>query len=158
MLKLRWKVDNPDGDDLNYRLAFREENEAVWRPLGGPDSAAKPSTTGTPRRCPTATTPCASSTSDERAQPRERGARVDASSRRPLLVDNRKPEVVGLEPRTTRRRPAARATTSSPITEIEFAVDGGDWQLVPPSDGIFDDCVEAFSFRLPALPRRARTR
>ena len=47
--------------------------------------------------------------------------------------------------------------TGSNITEIEFAVDGGDWQLVPPSDGIFDDRVEPFTFRLPTLPAGPHT-
>ena len=41
VIKLRWKVENPDGDELGYRLSFREENEAVWRPLGGPDPLTK---------------------------------------------------------------------------------------------------------------------
>src|SRR6185312_11966623 len=36
-VKLRWRVENPDGDELAYRLAFREQSEVVWRPLGGPD-------------------------------------------------------------------------------------------------------------------------
>ena len=41
VLKLRWKVDNLDGDELDYRLSFREQNEAVWRPLGA-DALLKP--------------------------------------------------------------------------------------------------------------------
>src|SRR6185436_3978406 len=41
VIKLRWKVENPDGDELSYRLAFRQENDAVWRPLGGPDPLTK---------------------------------------------------------------------------------------------------------------------
>ena len=41
VIKLRWKVENPDGDELDYRLAFRGENDAVWRPLGGPDPLTK---------------------------------------------------------------------------------------------------------------------
>ena len=41
LLKLRWKVENPDGDDLIYRLWFRQEGETVWRPLGGPEPLSK---------------------------------------------------------------------------------------------------------------------
>ncbi|MBC8132612.1 MAG: hypothetical protein H7X95_06495, partial [Deltaproteobacteria bacterium] len=42
---------------------------------------------------------------------------------------------------------------ASAITQIEFAVDGGDFQLVAPTDGIADDLYEPFSIHLPALPR-----
>ena len=55
-------------------------------------------------------------------------------------------------PRTIPRSRGRARDTGSNITEIEFAVDGGDWQLVPPNDGIFDDRVEPFAFQLPTLP------
>jgi len=42
VLKLRWKVENPDNDELIYRLWFRQERQPVWRPLGGPDPLSKP--------------------------------------------------------------------------------------------------------------------
>ena len=37
VVKLRWKVENPDDDELVYRLSFREEGEANWKPIGGPE-------------------------------------------------------------------------------------------------------------------------
>src|ERR1017187_8917016 len=41
-LKLRWKVENPDNDELIYKLWFRQEGDSVWRALGGPDPLGKP--------------------------------------------------------------------------------------------------------------------
>jgi hypothetical protein len=41
----------------------------------------------------------------------------------------------------------------SAITQIEYAVDGGDWQLVSPSDGIADELSEPFALQLPKLSR-----
>jgi hypothetical protein len=151
VLKLRWKVDNADGDDLNYRLAYREENEVVWRPLGGPDPLQKPEYDWNTEAIPDGNYTVRVVTSDERSRPRSEALESTFISP-PLLVDNRKPEILSLDaahyPQVTGR---ARDTGSN-ITEIEFAVDGGDWQLVPPSDGIFDDRVEPFAFQLPTLP------
>ncbi len=42
----------------------------------------------------------------------------------------------------------------SPLTSLEYAIDGGDWQLLSPADGICDDLVEAFNVKLPALRAR----
>jgi hypothetical protein len=149
VLKLRWKVENLDGDELDYRLSFREENEAVWRPLGGPDPLLKAEYDWNTEGLPDGTYVVRIVTSDERAQPRERALDSTYLSP-PVLVDNRKPEVAGLAAKypfvSGRARDAA-----SPITQIEMAVDGSDWHEVAPADGICDDLVEGFTVKLPAL-------
>jgi hypothetical protein len=149
VLKLRWKVENLDGDELDYRLSFREQNEAVWRPLGGPDALTKPELDWNTEGVPDGTYVIRIVTSDERAQPRERALDSTYFSP-PVLVDNRKPEVAGLAAKypfvSGRARDAA-----SPITQIEMAVDGAEWHEVAPADGICDDLVESFSVKLPAL-------
>ena len=33
---------------------------------------------------------------------------------------------------------------------MEYAIDGGDWQILSPADGICDDLVESFTIKLPA--------
>jgi hypothetical protein len=148
VLKLRWKVDNADGDDLDYRLAFREENDVVWRPLGGPDPLTKAEFDWNTESIPDGLYEVRVVTSDERSRPRAEALESTFVSP-PLLVDNRKPEVVGLEVRYPSVAGRARDTASN-ITDIEYSIDGGDWQLVPAADGIFDDLVEPFSFRLPS--------
>jgi hypothetical protein len=40
--------------------------------------------------------------------------------------------------------------TASPITELAYSVDGGDWQAAGPKDGVFDDLEELFAITLPA--------
>jgi sugar lactone lactonase YvrE len=149
VLKLRWKVENLDGDELDYRLSFREQNEAVWRPLGGPDALLKPELDWNTEGVPDGTYVIRIVTSDERAQPRERVLDSTYLSP-PVLVDNRKPEVAGLAAKypfvSGRARDAA-----SPITQIEMAVDGAEWHEVAPADGICDDLVEGFTVKLPSL-------
>ncbi len=153
MAKLRWKVDNADGDELSFRLAFREESETVWRPLGGPDALTKPEYDWNTESVPDGTYVVRIVTSDDRVNPRERALDSTYVSA-PFLVDNRKPEVAGLEVRYPTIAGRARDSASN-ITLIELSVDGGDWFQVSPTDGILDDNVEAFSARLPALPAGA---
>jgi hypothetical protein len=153
VLKLRWKVDNPDGDEMTYRLTFREQSEAVWRPLAGMvgDPLAKPEYDWNTDGIPDGLYVVRVTASDERAQPRDRALAATFDST-PLLVDNRKPDVLELAGRYPTLTGRAR-DSASPVTQIEFAVDGGDWQLVSPTDGIADDLVESFSIKLPTLPR-----
>jgi outer membrane protein assembly factor BamB len=149
IVKLRWKVENLDGDELSYRLSFREENEAVWRPLGGPDPLLKPELDWNTDGLPDATYLVRIVTSDERVQPRERA--LDATFLSPpVLVDNRKPEVAGLSAKYPFVSGRAR-DQGSPITQIEVAVDGSEWREVAPTDGICDDLVESFTVKLPPL-------
>jgi outer membrane protein assembly factor BamB len=150
VVKLRWKVENPDGDELDYRLTFREENEAVWRPLGGPDPLSKSELDWNTEGLPDGNYVVRVVASDERSEARERA--LDASfTSTPILVDNRKPEVVGLVAKYPFVSGRAR-DDQSPLTGLEYAIDGGDWQILTVTDGICDDLVESFTLKLPSLP------
>ncbi|MDB4979493.1 MAG: hypothetical protein JWM82_245 [Myxococcales bacterium] len=153
VVKLRWKVENLDGDELDYRLSFREQSEATWRPLGaGGDPTTpllKPELDWNTEGLPDGTYVIRIVTSDERAQPAERILESTFLSP-PVLVDNRKPDVAGLAAKGPFVSGRAR-DDASPITQIEVAVDGADWHEVAPADGICDDLVEAFTVKLPAL-------
>jgi outer membrane protein assembly factor BamB len=148
-IKLRWKVENPDGDELVYRLAFREQNEAVWRPLGGPDPLTRTDFDWNTDGLPDGMYVVRVVASDERAEPRER-ALADSLESAPILVDNRKPEVVGLTAKYPFVSGRAR-DDQSPLSSLEYAVDGGEWQVLSPADGICDDLVESFTVKLPGL-------
>ena len=87
--------------------------------------------------------------SDERAQPRDRFLEASLESA-PILVDNRKPEVVGLAVKYPFVSGRAR-DDQSPLVAMEYAVDGGEWQILAPTDGINDDLVESFTIKLPPL-------
>ncbi len=152
-LKLRWKTDNPDGDEVIYRLAFRQVGESVWRPLisASVDWLTKPEYDWNTEGIPDGVYVVRVIASDERSQPRDR-ALVSAFESSPLLVDNGRPVVEELTARYPMVTGRAKDDASA-ITQIEFAVDGGEFQLVSPTDGIADDLTEPFAIRLPALVR-----
>lgn len=159
VLRLRWKTENPDGDDVIYRLQFRGPGETAWRPLvpgpAVPEPLTKTEYDWNTDGVPDGLYVVRVTVSDERVQPRER-ALTSSFDSVPLLVDNGKPELDGLTVNYPVVSGRARDDGSA-IAAIEYTVDGGEPQVVAPSDGIADDLVEAFSFRLPRLTRGPHT-
>lgn len=153
ILKLRWKVENADGDELIYRLYFREQNEGVWRTLAGAvgDPLTKPEYDWNTEGIPDGLYIVHVIASDEREQPSDRALTATFDSL-PLLVDNRKPVIRDLAGHYPTLQGRAQDDAST-ITQIETAIDGGDWSPVAPADGIADELTEAFTVRLPKLPR-----
>ncbi len=149
VLKLRWKVENPDGDELIYRLAFRLEGETIWRPLGGPAPLTKAEYDWNTESVPDGRYVIRVWASDEKVTPSDRA--LDATFESPpFLVDNTRPEVLDLQGHmplvTGRARDAA-----SVITQVEFSVDGDEWRPASPKDHILDERDEPFSIKLPRL-------
>jgi outer membrane protein assembly factor BamB len=150
IVKIKWKVENPDNDEMIYRLYFREESEVNWKPLGGTD---REPLTKTEFEWNTESVPDGNYVvkvvaSDERANPRELALEHSLPSQ-PFLVDNRKPEVIDLQVQYPYASGRARDSFSA-ITDMAYSIDGGEWQPMQPKDGLFDDLAEAFSVKLPA--------
>ena len=149
-VEISWKVDNPDKDELRYYLYYREEMGVMWRSMRDkPVTKAKYEWDTEP--IPDDRYRVKVVASDEAANGPEvtqRGSRISA----PLLVDNRKPAIVGLTVRYPWVSGMAR-DTFSPISRIEYSVDGKRWRLISANDGVFDTPTEGFRLRLPALGR-----
>jgi hypothetical protein len=146
-IKITWKVENPDNDSLVYRVYARQEMGLTWRKISGHEPLEK-------AELEWDTEPVADGhyrirvvASDERANPPETTL-TDARISARLLVDNRKPEVVGLVVRYPWVKGLAR-DSYSPIARIEYSLDGKPWRLVDTTDGIYDSPAEGFRFRLP---------
>jgi hypothetical protein len=145
--KIKWKVDNPDNDTLVYRLYYREEMGLLWRPLSGPDPVEKTEHEWDTEPIPDGYYRVKIIASDERDNPADTALTDSLISER-LLVDNRKPELVGLAVKRPWVTGIAR-DSHSPIRRIEYSLDGKPWQMVGAIDGIFDSPTEAFRFKLP---------
>jgi hypothetical protein len=148
-LKLRWKVENPDGDELIYRLWFRQENESVWRPLGGPEPLTKTEYDWNTESVPDGRYVVRVWASDERVTPHDRALDYSYDSA-PFLVDNTKPEVSDLQARAPTVTGKVRDDAST-LAQIEYSIDGNEWRPASPTDGLLDQRAEAFSLKLPPL-------
>ena len=150
ILKLKWKVENLDEDELVYELAYKLENETEWRDLyTGAEPLAALTYDWNTEALPDGYYRLRVTVSDRKTNPRDQ-ALDDIHFSAPFLIDNLKPQIQGLEV----KYPAVsgRGVDSfSRIDEIAYQVDNGEWVMVFPTDGIFDSTTEAFTIKLPSL-------
>ncbi len=148
IVKLKWKVENPDEDELVYDLSYRPEGEVEWRDLPtGSDPLIKTEFDWNTEALPDGYYRLRVSASDSRANP-PNVAMEHSYVSTPFLVDNQKPQVQNL----TVKLPAVSGLgqdSFSRIDEIAWSLDGGEWTMVYPTDGIFDSIAESFSLKLP---------
>jgi hypothetical protein len=150
-VKVSWKVDNPDQDELRYRLYYRLDGEQIWRPMLKPsekltrsdydwDTSSLPE--GTYRIMVEAT--------DELSNPPDRVTKHSLVSG-PVLVDNTPPVFKSLDLRG-RRLTGEVVDGVGPIARIEVSVAGTDeGRPLFPKDGIFDDPAEAIDADISAV-------
>ncbi|MEO6418150.1 MAG: hypothetical protein ABIP39_01995 [Polyangiaceae bacterium] len=143
VLKLTWKVDNPDNDALRYRIGFRREGQGAWRDvLRESEVLTKSEYEWDTLALPEGKYRLRVEASDEQANaPADVQRHVLESS--PVLVDNTPPTFSALG--IAGRRLKARVVDGlGPITRVEVAVDGKlDWRPVGAADGVFDSADEA---------------
>jgi hypothetical protein len=184
VVKLRWKVENPDEDDLSYRVYIRALAHGPG-PSAKSQSHEHPSAAGaTGSAAPTADTAAEGPgwlrlsgpdpivrtdldfntdtvgdglyelkvvVSDERSNPAELTQSHEHVSA-PFVIDNRKPEL-----REVRWNAATGTLTGlavdavSPIAELGYSIDGGDFFPIAPRDGVLDEASEDFAVRPPHL-------
>jgi hypothetical protein len=150
-VKISWRVDNPDQDEMRYRLYYRLDSEAQWRPMLRPsekltstdfswDTSALPE--GTYRILVEGT--------DELSNPPDRVQKHSLVSG-PVLVDNTPPVFKALDLRG-RRLTGEVVDGVGPIARIEVSVAGSDeWRPLAPKDGVFDSPSETFDADVSAI-------
>lgn len=148
VLKIKWKVENPDSDDTIYTLDARRDGEANWRPI----STGKAPLTAVTWDWNTETYPdgwyrVRVTASDAAANSPDR-ALTSSQTTTMLAVDNTRPVIDNLT--VTYPRAQARASDAlSTISEMAFSVDDGTWQLGTTADGLFDDATEDLRIAMP---------
>lgn len=149
VVKLGWRVDNPDSDTLRYRLRYRADNEQTWRPvLRNQDYV-----TGTSADWPTDGLPEGYYRVEVEASDEVSNADTDTARDRrvsePVLVDNTPPTVTVRVAGANAQGEANDGASS--IVRVEVSVDGGEWRQVRATDGVLDERTEAFSTALPTV-------
>lgn len=148
VVKIKWKVENADGDDTTYTVQVRRDGEAEWRML----VPAKQALTATSYDWNTEAYQdgwyrVKVTSSDGAANSPDRAMTSTATSAL-FSVDNTRPAIDGLKvayPKAT-----AKATDAiNVITEMAFSIDDGPWQLGTTGDGIFDDLSETLVVDMP---------
>lgn len=146
-IKIAWKVDNPDGDALRYRVRFRGDTEQNWRSVLRIGEFV--TTTGydwSIDGLPEGFYRVQVEASDDAVNP-EGEAQRDVRASEPVLVDNTAPHVVVRVVGGVARGEAVDG--ASAITRVEFAVDSLEWRPMRASDGVFDESTESFEAVLP---------
>lgn len=149
VIKLAWKVENPDADAIRYRVRFRGDAEQTWRPLlRNQDWLSGTSYEWGTDGLPEGWYRVEVEASDEASNPSD-AATSDRRASEPVLVDNTAPTV-------TVRAEADRVSGdahdgASAVTRVEVSFDAGEWRPMRASDGVFDERDESFTATLPTL-------
>ncbi len=153
VVHVSWKVENPDGDELRYRVAFQQLGQSRWVDANRPEEVL----TKQELDWDTATLPEGKyrvrvDASDELSNPP--GDVTHHALEAPLvLVDNAPPVFKALTTQGRRLR-AEVVDGLGPITRVEVAFDGRlEWRPLAPVDGIFDTADESVDADMtPLLP------
>jgi hypothetical protein len=143
-VKITWRVDNPDQDEMRYRLYYRLDSETQWRPMIRPSEKI----TSTDYSWDTSSLPEGTyrvmvEGTDELANPPDRVTKHSQTSG-PVLVDNTPPVFKALDLKG-RRLTGEVVDGVGPISRIEVSVAGTDeWRPISPKDGVFDQPAEVF--------------
>jgi len=142
VIHVAWKVDNPDNDELRYRVDFRHEGQGRWIAATSPDDIlTKPELDWDTAALSEGKYRLRVDASDELANPPADATHHTLVSA-PVLVDNTPPVFKSLEI-TGRRLRAELVDGVGPIARVEVAIDGRtEWRPLSPADGIFDTADE----------------
>jgi hypothetical protein len=152
-LSLTWKVDNPDKDDLRYRLKYRMVGSSTWYDLTRPEERlGKESYTWDKSDLPEGRYRVLVVASDEPSNPPDLVTKDELESG-VVIVDNTPPVIDGLK-LVGRRLSAVVSDGVGPIARVEVSAAGrDDWRPVAASDGIFDEQREELDVDIsPILP------
>jgi hypothetical protein len=156
VIKLKWKVDNPDSDELRYRLQYRLVGTNEWLDILKPGRLlTKNQFDWDTADLPEGHYRLRVQVSDELSNPPDRVKKHELSSAT-LVVDNTPPALVSLEA-NGRRVTGTAVDGVGPISRIEMGVAGsGEWYPFFPRDGIYDQEREDFDVDVSAFATAGR--
>jgi hypothetical protein len=151
VVKVTWKVENPDADPLRYRVAFKREGQTQWRDALKTDEVhTKAELDWETSALPEGKYRVRVEASDEPANPPDQVLKHALESDT-VLVDNTPPRIDTLT--LAGRRLRVRVVDgTSPIARVELATDGKtDWRPLSPADGVYDTVDESVDTDVSAI-------
>lgn len=168
LVKIRWKVENPDEDDLSYRVFIRRiqstpampggpTKDSGWLKLSGVDPLTRSELDLNTETVGDGLYEVKVFASDERSNPGDLALTHELTSS-PFLIDNRRPEWQDVRFDATNQLVSGRITDSAcPITDLSLSIDGGDFAPLTSRDGILDSPSEEIQYKLAGLSPGAHT-
>jgi hypothetical protein len=150
-----WKTVDPNGDDLVFTLLLRRQGESTWIPVA--DELRESQFTVDGVSFPDGVYFLKVVASDRVSNPISE-AQEDELISEAFIVANSIPNVEWGTPRFEGQNATigfAASTVSSSLYQVEYSLDGGDWSIVYPEDGIADERQESYSIRLEGLRGRS---
>jgi len=145
--QITWKVTNPDKDELEYELYFQPRGSDKWIRMDTPEPVTEEKFKWETESIPDGHYRVKVVASDSPDNAPEEAFSAEFVSR-PVLVDNRSPQIKGL--RVSRGSVSGKAVDeTSAISGVQYSIDGKEWVTVGPEDGVFDSNTEDFKFDLP---------
>lgn len=150
-VSVKWDVDNPDRDELRYRVWYRLDAQTQWRDALKPgDIYTKSDLDWDTTSLPEGLYRIKVEATDELVNPPDRVTRHSLESGL-ILVDNTAPTFKSAT-LAGRKLSAEVADGLGPIARLEVSVAGSDdWRPLFPSDGIYDEASEKFDTDIGAL-------
>jgi hypothetical protein len=146
-----WTADDANGDQLEFTLYFRGENETTWRLLKDHlDSRFYSWDTTT---MPDGAYYLKVAASDAPSNPAGEGLSSERESDR-FVVNNTPPSIAQLTAESVSAGVRVRFQANAPVSFIaraQYSLDAGDWTLVFPAGGLSDAPRENYDFQLPKI-------
>jgi len=150
-VNLKWEIENPDKDDLRYRVWYRLDDQSTWRDALKPgEILTKTDLDWDTTSLPEGLYRVRVEATDELVNPPDRVTRHTLESGL-VLVDNTAPrfQSIALD---GRRLKAEVQDGLGPVVRFELALAGtDDWRPLFPTDSVFDDATERFDADVSAL-------
>jgi hypothetical protein len=149
---INWEASDPNSDALAYSLYFRRIGEEPWILMK--DKLTEPSFDWETRAVADGRYEVKVVASDAASNEPGKGKTASRISD-PILVDNTPPTIGDLRTKVTGeavRIDLNAVDRTSTVAAVEYSVDSNrDWQLVLPTDGIYDSPEETVAFTIPSL-------
>jgi hypothetical protein len=149
---ISWDAHDDNGDELEYALYFKGEGESNWKLLE--DHLTETTYTIDSKALPDGIYSVKVIASDSPSNPRE-AALTDEMVSRTFVINNSPPRISVKSNHAQADSVEIRfdaQSDSTPLYQAEYSVDGGDWRIIYPVDGITDGLKEEYVFSVRTSP------